>query len=111
MKIIIDVNDDIINGIRERDFECARRIVRGFQATFADAIRHGTPLPEHGRLIDADKLKDSLDTWDTFGYTTKSELIRLTSDNEKLYIPYIHYDDVIKCINNAPTVIEGEKKE
>ena len=55
-------------------------------------------------LISREALKEALNTWDKFGYTAKSELIRLTSDNEKLYRPYIHYEDVINCIDNAPTV-------
>lgn len=55
-------------------------------------------------LIRRSALKEALDTWDKFGYTAKSELVRLTPDNEKLYRPYIHYEDVINCIDNATTV-------
>ena len=56
------------------------------------------------RLIDANALKEALNTWDKFGYTAKSELIRLTPDNEKLYRPYVSFEDVINCIDSAPTV-------
>ena len=62
-------------------------------------------------LISREALKEALNTWDKFGYTAKSELIRLTSDNEKLYRPYIHYEDVINCIDNAPTVEAFTKED
>ena len=57
------------------------------------------------RLIDANALKEALNTWDKFGYTAKSELIRLTPDNEKLYRPYVSFEDVINCIDNAPNTV------
>ena len=55
-------------------------------------------------LISRSALKEAINTWDKFGYTAKSELVRLTPDNEKSYRPYIFFEDVINCIDNAPTV-------
>ena len=57
MQIVIELDKSIVKGIKAKDFEFARGAVRNFQATIADAIRNGTPLPKgHGRLIDADEL-------------------------------------------------------
>ena len=66
MEIVIKIDDDIAKGIRGEN-ECEvepREIVRSFQATIADAIANGTPLPKgHGRLIDADAYrKDMMDS-------------------------------------------------
>lgn len=55
MELIIKLDDDIAKGIRGEN-ECEvepREIVRSFQATIADAIANGIPLPKgHGRLVD-----------------------------------------------------------
>jgi len=48
MELIIKLADDIAKGIRGEN-ECEvepREIVRSFQATIADAIKNGTPLPK-----------------------------------------------------------------
>lgn len=58
------------------------------------------------RLIDADELKKAIDTWDKFGYTTKGELIRLDDSNKDDFVPYVKFDDVCNCIDNAPTVFD-----
>lgn len=57
MQVVIDIDDGIAQGIIEGQGDAPRNIVRSFQATIADAIKSGIPLPEdHGRLIDADKI-------------------------------------------------------
>lgn len=61
------------------------------------------------RLGDLDALKKAVDTWDKFGYTAQGELIRLTEENKDLYVPYVKYQDIENCIDNAPTV-EPETK-
>ncbi len=49
---------EIVIKIPEKDFESIKKGYLPFGA-IADAIRNGTPLPEHhGRLIDADELKN-----------------------------------------------------
>ena len=51
MQIVIEIDDGMYTDILS-DFDLARQIVRSFQATIADAIQNGTPLPKgHGRLI------------------------------------------------------------
>ena len=64
MELIIKLDDDIAKGIRgENDCKVEpREIVRSFQATIADAIKNGTPLPKgHGRLKDIDTVERLLD--------------------------------------------------
>lgn len=83
MKIVID--------IREEDYKAIAKCYLPYGA-IADAIKNGTPLPEHhGRLIDADALY---------------ELSRLCHTEE----------DGTACvewreINDAPTIIEGSDSE
>ena len=62
------------------------------------------------RSIDAEALKKAVDTWDKFGYTAQGELIRLTEKNKDLYVPYVKYQDIVNCINNAPTVKYHKEK-
>jgi hypothetical protein len=45
-----------------------------------------------------------MDTWDKFGYTTQYGLERLDKD-DKGFVPYVHYDDMIKCVKGMPSVI------
>lgn len=52
------------------------------------------------------ELLKAIDTWDKFGCDGDSKLVPY-NDN---YVPYIHYDDVIKCIKGMPSVtLEGPK--
>jgi hypothetical protein len=61
MQIVIDIDNDIAHGIIDGQNDEPRDIVRSFQATIADAIKNGTPLPKgHGRLIDADALEKKM---------------------------------------------------
>ena len=46
MQIVIEIDDDIARGIIEGNNNVPRNIVRNFQATIADAIKNGTPLPK-----------------------------------------------------------------
>ena len=56
-----------------------------------------------GRLIDADELLKAMDTWDKFGYSTRYGLERLDKD-DKDFIPYVHYGDMLKAVNGMSTV-------
>lgn len=51
-------------------------------------------------LIERQVLLDALSTWDKFGCDADGKLVPY----EDHYIPYIHYDDVIKCIKGLPSV-------
>lgn len=97
IELIIKVDKDIAQGIIEGKNDVPRNIVRGFQATIADAIKNGTPLPKgHGRLIDADKLnrKKKYCFQTEHGAFPKSEW-------------FIKADDLF----SAKTIIEADKGE
>lgn len=46
MRLVIDIDEGILQGIIEGKGDEPRNIVRSFQATIADAIKNGTPLPK-----------------------------------------------------------------
>lgn len=52
MKVLIELDDDMFNDIRESDFEVSRNIVRNFQATISDSIRNGIPIPDNTNNYD-----------------------------------------------------------
>lgn len=56
MKLVIDIDDGIAEGIIKLEGEKPREIVRSFQATIADAIKNGTPYEERpkGKWIEVD---------------------------------------------------------
>ena len=60
-----------------------------------------------GDLISREELLKAIDTWDKFGYTETGCFVREPKGD---YIPYIHYDDVIKCIKGMPSVNPQESK-
>lgn len=89
MEIVIDIDDEITQGIIEGNNDEPRNIVRSFQATIADAIKNGTPLPKgHGDLVD------------------RNDLLEYTDINRSAYIPVINRYEII----TAPTVIEADKE-
>ena len=83
MKLIIDIDEDYYEYCRtycESIAECA--------------IAEGTPLPEHGRLIDADELPKH--------YT---KMFSKLKPDTWMYVLEERF------INEAPTVIEGSKED
>ena len=102
MQLVIDLDDDIAQGIIEGNNDEPRNIVRSFQATIADAIKNGTPLPKgHGRLIDADKLKVELECGIRAG------------NYEEGYEKYAHINDMDDCVDAvtyADTIVEADKE-
>lgn len=96
MKLIIDIPDHLYNVIKNK--ECTNKNV------LTKAVENGTPLPEnHGRLIDADYLKDVI-------------LLHNYHGNNKNIVPYanrrgyrLRQREVDEAIINAPTIIEEEK--
>lgn len=61
---------------------------------------------QSGDLISRDELLKAIDTWDKFGCDADTKLVPYQDH----YIPYIHYDDVIKCIKGMPSVNPQEPK-
>ena len=57
--------------------------------------------------ISRDELLKAIDTWDKFGYTETGCFVREPKGD---YVPYIHYDDVIKCIKGMPSVTQKSGK-
>ena len=57
--------------------------------------------------ISRDELLKAIDTWDKFGYTETGCFVREPKGD---YVPYIHYDDVIKSIKGMPSVTQKSGK-
>ena len=55
--------------------------------------------------ISRDELLKAIDTWDKFGCDANTKLVPYQDH----YIPYIHYDDVIKCIKGMPPITPQPK--
>ena len=53
--------------------------------------------------ISRDQALEAIDTWDKFGYSARYGLERLDKD-DKGYVPYVHYEDIVNCIKNLPSV-------
>lgn len=107
MKIVIDIPDRIKYGVEKGI------TVNGSRASqiVLDAVKNGTPLPKgHGRLIDADELLKAIDTWDKFGIDDTNSLFRLDNLSLPHYVPYIHYDDMVKSVSGAETIIGADKE-
>ena len=57
------------------------------------------------RLIDADILKEAINTWDKFACLPNGKLEPFRNlEHPEMFEPYIHFRDIIKAIDNAPTV-------
>lgn len=61
----------------------------------------------HGKLIDTDKVLEAMDTWDKFGFSHTGAFVREPVSSD--YVPYVHYEDMVKCVENMPAVIESEE--
>ena len=60
--------------------------------------------------ISRKELLKAIDTWDKFGVDDTNSLFRLDNLSLPHYVPYIHYDDVVKCIKGMPSVNPQEPK-
>ena len=64
------------------------------------------------RKIDADELKKAIDTYDKFACLPDGKLYPVRNlEHPEMFVPYIHLEDIIKAIDNAPTVAIDEKIE
>lgn len=68
-----------------------------------DKIKEQQPCDD---AIDREELLKAIDTWDKFGVDDTNSLFRLDNLSLPHYVPYIHYDDVIKCIKGMPSVTQ-----
>lgn len=97
MQIVIDISDEIYNIVKKRNLR--------FDEIYEieESIRNGTPLPKgHGRLIDADYLKDVI-------------LLHSYHGNNKNIVPYsdrkgyrLRQREIDEGIVNAPTILEAD---
>ena len=74
MKLIIDIDKDIAQGIIGGKGEMPRNIVRSFQATIADAIKNGTPLSEELEKIKAEIKVNARGEYDFEGYCREEKI-------------------------------------
>jgi len=66
-----------------------------------------TPKPtECEDAISREELLKAIETWDKFGCDADTKLVPYKDH----YIPYIHYDDVIKAIKGMPSVTPSRHK-
>jgi hypothetical protein len=60
-------------------------------------------------LISRAKLLKAMNTFDKFGYTARYGLERLDKD-DKGFVPYVHYVDMVKCVNGMPSITPQEPR-
>lgn len=53
-------------------------------------------------LISRRMALQAMDTWDKFGCDPDGKLVRC--DDDKQYVPYVHYDDMVHVIKALPSV-------
>ena len=51
---------------------------------------------------------DAMETWDKFGCDPDGKLVRY--DDDKHYIPYVHYEDMVHAVKNLPPAQPERKK-
>lgn len=59
--------------------------------------------------ISRTELLKAMDTWDKFGYTARYGLERLDKD-DKGFVPYVKYEDMVNCVKGMPSVTQQEPK-
>ena len=109
MKIVIDIQEEIYQKIKETNMVISgRRNGKCIDYILFNATANGTPLPKgHGRLIDADELLKAIDTWDKFGVDTNQKIVHF----KDCYVCYVHYEDIVKSVSGAETIISADKTE
>lgn len=100
MKLVIDIPEEMVMALKQGSFDTKYNMY-----DLVGGIMNGTPLPKgHGRLIDADYLKDVI-------------LLHSYHGNDKNIVPYsdrkgyrLRQREVDEGIINAPTIIEKESE-
>lgn len=60
-------------------------------------------------LISRSELLKAMNTWDKFGYDCHRGLVRIDSTNNEEYVPFVYYEDMVKCANDMQTVYDIDK--
>ena len=108
MQIVIDVSENLYNNLKDL-YVIAPHMISKEEMMYA--ISNGTILPEnHGRLIDADALKQSLEeslqgccNW---ANNAKSKTSKVRA--EQAYVTFL---ESILRLKQAPTIIEADKED
>ena len=100
---------ELVIKIPEEEYKCVQITGHiGNVTQVSNAIFTGKPIPKgHGRLIDADEALKAMDTWDKFGFEHTGLFVRNPEDD---FIKYVHYDDMVKSVRGAETIIEADKE-
>lgn len=89
MRLVIDIPEELYNHIKNDNVYYLED-----GENLYDIVKNGTPLPKgHGRLIDADSLKEAEQKW--------------SCDYEQDGFSHVVE---IRDIDNAPTIIEADKE-
>ena len=56
------------------------------------------------RCLSENGILEAMDTWPKYGCMPDGRFIRLTKENEKDYVPYVHYDDMVKVVRGIPSL-------
>ena len=54
------------------------------------------------RYKDVDKILEAMDTWPKYGCNPDGRFLELTKETEADYVPYVHYDDMVKAVMGTP---------
>jgi hypothetical protein len=93
IELVIKIDEGIAQGIIDGENDEPRKIVRGFQATIADAIKNCTILPKgHGELI------------------TKEQAIRLV-EFYQVNPQHFDFDTLIDEIKNEKPIYDPRKEK
>lgn len=102
MKIIVDIPNVLYSNLQAMQSESI-----GCKMIL-DRVKKGKPLSEnHGDLKDADKILDAMNTWPKFGVDANGKMVPF----KDCYVPYVHYEDMVKAVYGTPVIIEAEGEE
>ena len=60
-------------------------------------------------LISRSELLKAMNTWDKFGCDCHRGLVRIDSTNNEEYVPFVYYEDIVKCVNDMQTAYDVDK--
>lgn len=100
------MTDDLIN--RQAAIDAVNNMIRRKFGISADLgtgalleLPSATDTNVGGNLIDRQAALDVMETWDKFGCDPDGKLVRY--DDDKHYIPYVHYEDMVHAIKHLPS--------
>lgn len=67
------------------------------------------PVPEHGRLIDADALTDAIESTDWYHQASNKEMVHGANSAE--HQAWYKEQEIYSAIANAPTIIPADKED